>query len=153
MSFNIVFNSNDGAGTNLFDLEYTFDFSFMEDCEYELNFTFVSETQPENDFANIDKKAFAISIPNFPLKNVFIANNKMRNQTCNVLGLVIGEPMLFTNTYAFQYKSHPSNTPVICMKPSNNVFRVQLLDYEGDLLTEFEHYNLILNFKKVKQYI
>ena len=147
MSFNIVFNSNDGTGTDLFNLEYTFDFSFMEECEYELSFSFVSGLQDEGDYFT-DTRPLQLAIQNFPLRNVFKANDKMRSETSNVLGLIDVESILLTNTYYLKYNSHPSNTPVRCMRPSNNVFRVQLLNYAGNLLTDFEEYSLILNFKK-----
>ena len=47
------------------------------------------------------------------------------------------------------YISHISNLPVVCMNPTTNEFRVQLLDVDNDLLESFVDYNLILYFKKL----
>tara|TARA_Y100000114_G_scaffold5353_1_gene4406 strand:- start:714 stop:1160 length:447 start_codon:yes stop_codon:yes gene_type:complete len=148
MSFNIFFNSSDGAGDN-FNKEFTFDFSFMEDCEYELTFSFLSDNQIQANFTGT-KQLFSIAVQNFPLKNNFNSNTLMRNSDTAIIGFVSKNVLIDNNT---QYSSLTSNVPVRCMKPTNNSFFVKLLDIDGELLTAFEKYNLALNFKKVKQYI
>lgn len=141
MSFVVELNSDDGTG-NIFNRTYMLDWSFFENGEYELSYTFKSGLQSEVDYG-VNTSPFSLALPDLVLKNIVSVKNS-RTQSSNIIGQLSME--VFGN--AIWYRSHPSNMPVRCCNPSSYEFRVQLLDINGDLLTAFEDYNLILYFNK-----
>lgn len=141
MSFVVELNSDDGTG-DIFDKTYMLDWSFFEFGEYELSYTFKSGLQSELDYATATSP-FSLALPDLVLKNVVSVKNS-RTQSSNIVGQLSME-VFGTGIW---YRSHPSNMPVRCMNPTSYEFRVQLLDINGDLLTAFVDYNLILYFNK-----
>lgn len=141
MSFVVELNSDDGSG-DIFNKTYMLDWSFFEDGDYELSYSFKSGLQSEVDYG-ITTSPFSLALPDLVLKNVVSVKNS-RSQSSPIIGLISME-VFGTGIW---YRSHPSNRPVICRNPSSYEFRVQLLDINGTLLTDFEDYNLILYFNK-----
>lgn len=147
MSFVVNLNSKDGEGDNQ-NKTFMIDWSFFEDGEYELTFCFKSSIQTEANFTTT-KTPFGLALPDLVLKNVITAEIKGRATSSPIIGQLrsIDHTRVADPIY---YISHSSNMPVVCTNPSLTEFRVQMLDVNNTILTQFlASYNLILYFKKL----
>jgi len=147
MSFVVNLNSNDGDGDNQ-NKTFMIDWSFFEDGDYELTFCFKSSNQTEANFTTT-KKPFGLALPDLNLKNVITAEKKGRAMSSPIIGQLqsIDHTRIQDPIY---YISHISNMPVMCSNPTATEFRVQMLDVNNTILTQFlASYNLILYFKKL----
>lgn len=141
MSFVVELMSDDGVG-DIFNKTYRLDWSFFDEGEYELSYSFKSALQSDLNWGTTSAPC-SLALPDLPLKNVVCVENE-RTQSTPIIGQISSE--IFNSS--IWYRSHPSNMAVRCMKPMSYEFRVQLIDIEGNLLTSFVKYNLILYFNK-----
>ena len=141
MSFVVELMSDDGVG-DIFNKTYMLDWNSFNEGEYELSFTFKTALQSDLNYGTTSAPC-SLALPDIPLRNIVSVKNS-RSQSSPIVGQISSE--IFNASV--WYRSHPSNLPIRCMKPSSHEFRVQLLDIEGNLLTSFVKYNLILYFNK-----
>tara|TARA_R100000935_G_C2809080_1_gene154125 strand:- start:399 stop:860 length:462 start_codon:yes stop_codon:yes gene_type:complete len=151
MSFSVFINSEYAVDTTALMAvrNYDIDWSRFEEGDYELSFAFDSIFQDTND-NNINIVPHALSLPDLPLKNV-ISPQGGRSRNSPSVGII--HTNLWgaqgNNRYYQQHYSNPNNKPVVCNRPSSQDFRVRFLGFEGDEITAFVDYTLMLYFKKL----
>ena len=149
MSFSVFFNTLYAVDiTNSKAIrDFNIDWSRFEEGDYELSYSFESEFQ-EADQATVSTMPHALSLPDLPLKNV-MCPIQGRSQSSPAVGLIQSRLYKGPETIDVQYSGSPTNKPVICNRPSSQNFRVRFLGREGNELTNFVDYTLMLYFKKI----
>jgi len=149
MSFSVVIDSTEAySSTSIYNQDYAIDWSFLDDGEYDLTFSFVSS--PVGEVAS-DVKCISLEGLGTQLK-VYLAGTTTDTKNSNVIGL-LNRVNFNDGTARQRFQQSTYNPPVVLKsRPSNNIFKVKILQSAGGIAVSGMggSYILILHFNKRK---
>ena len=151
MIYNVVLNSENRCNTNPLDKicnsQYFFDWNVLPEGKYKLTFSFIS--------SNVNQS----NVEYIPILNVALGQSTNFNAdplrisaiTTNTIGVLIPY-VVSANSYLYADKN--INHPIILNRPSQNNFKVDILDdtntrWIGTDFNEMESYVLTLSLEQV----
>lgn len=149
MSFSIVLNStNNYSNTNNHEVEYSYDFTNMEEGKYEVAFSYRGKQN------HLDSTDLCLVNADFgAFRRVFNAGSETTNRYTQFLGTLSNQ--YNTSTDGYMYANLMDNQPVyIDAKPQATIITIRLTTTAGALFTTHggqnpADYVMILSFKKI----
>lgn len=143
MIYNVVINSlNFVGGTDVYDLEYNFDWSNFQEGEYELTFNFTAPNTTAFEPIVISVNNLGVCMNTFTTTS---ATNQKFNNTLGCASAVRNTTADYTYSVSTVF-----NPPIhLLNRPMGNNFTVVLRELDGTLYDIVVDYILILSFRKL----
>ena len=125
MSFNVVIDSNDAltSSASIYDKDYAFDWSVLEEGEYDLTFSFLTSpiAQGTSDVKAVSLEGLGTQ------RTTYKAGANTNAQTSQIIGLL--NRVNYNDGTARQRFQQSDTNPVVCLKsrPNSNIFKVRIV--------------------------